>query len=158
VLFTSESVETEVEWERLISAYIFGDKIQDGDYKDATIDALIQKSSEEKSHPIHKTRKIYENTVSGDLARRLWVDWFVYARNPEWMDEAKKDYYTKDFLLDLARALMKSKAIAPSYERDTCVYHIHGQKRCYKTGCFLEDQSSAHWHLERTGCGGSLNI
>ena len=61
----------EVEWERLTPAYIFGDKIQDGDYKDAAIDALIQKVLNEKSYPIHKTRKIYENTVGGDSARRL---------------------------------------------------------------------------------------
>jgi hypothetical protein len=132
VLYTGESIETEVEWERLVLAYIFGDKIQDDDYKDATIDGLISKSSEEKLYPIHKTREIYENTVSGDLARRLWVHWFVYARKPEWMDEAKEDLYTKRFLFELAQALMWPKAMKPPYETGTCYYHIHGQRRCYK--------------------------
>jgi len=127
----------EVEWERLTSAYIFGDKIQDGDYKDAAIDALIQKVLNEKSYPIHKTRKIYENTVGGDSARRLWIDWFVYINDAEWMDEAKRNYYTEDFLFDLSQALMKSirVKVAP-YEDNTCVYHIHGQKPCYKNRRF----------------------
>jgi BTB/POZ domain len=137
VFFTREDVELEVEWERLTSAYIFGDKVQDGDYKDATIDALTQKILDEKSYPIHKTRQIYENTVSGDSARRLWVDWFVYASHGEWMDQAKRNYYTEDFLFDLAQALMKTnRAKRAPYEDNTCVYHVHGQKPCYKNRSF----------------------
>lgn len=136
VLFTSESVETNVEWGRLTSAYIFGDKILDSDYKDAAIDGLIPKLSEQKSYPIQKTRKIYKNTTSGDLARRLWVDWFAYAKNSEWMDTARKSSLYQSLPPQSRLDIYKAWAIKPPCEIGTCIYHIYGQNCCYKNRPF----------------------
>lgn len=79
---------------------------------------------------------MYENTVSGDLTRRLWIGWFLNAEIPRLMDEANRSYYNQDFLFDFAKAFIKFPRAKVAIKADTCVYHIHGPYSCYKNRRF----------------------
>lgn len=95
----------------------------------------MQKVIDEKSYTVHRTRRMYENTVLGDLTRRLWIDWFLNAEILRLMDETNRNYYNEDFLFDFAKALIKFRAKV-AIKADTCVYHIHGPDFCYKNWRF----------------------
>ena len=131
--------ESEVECDELLDAYIFGDKIQDSDFKDAIIDALIEGSEEDETYFIN-ARKIWESTPPGALIRRYIVDTFVWEGAEKWL-EGVALHLNRDFLLELGRALYKRTkspkdytGVAP-FVRDPCLYHEHTSKGepCYKT-------------------------
>lgn len=67
----------------LAKAYVLGDLLQDGKFKDAALDAVIVKASSEASdgqhwYPIGPViRYIYENTLESSSARRLLVDLYI---------------------------------------------------------------------------------
>lgn len=128
-----------VRFDRLIDAYIFGDKIQDSDFKDAIIDALIERDIEDITFFID-ARKIWESTPPGALIRRYMVDIFVWEGVEDWLGDDVMSYLNQDFLVELGRALYK-RIISPKdytgvapYVRDSCLYHEHISKGepCYK--------------------------
>jgi len=131
------SKESSVEVDGLIDAYVFGDKIQDSDFKDAIIDAIIEVSEEDGWCYIN-ARKIWEYTPPGALIRRYMVDTFVWEGSEKWLE--KVSYFNQDFLIELGRALYKRIASPKDYTgvtpfvRDSCLYHEHTSKGepCYK--------------------------
>jgi len=129
--------ESSVESNGLINAYVFGDKIQDSDFKDAIIDAIIEGSEENDDYYIN-ARKIWEYTPPGALIRRYMLDTFVWVGDENWLEDVS--YFNQEFLVELGRALYKGfespndyTGVAP-FLRDSCLYHEHTSKGepCYK--------------------------
>ena len=134
-----EDKESPIERHKLIDAYIFGDKIQDSDFKDAIIDALIENNKETNVY-FSNARKVWESTPPGALIRRYMVDTYVWKGGEKWLEGKFATYFNLDFLVELGRALYKRTkspkdytGVAP-FERDSCLYHEHTSKRglCYK--------------------------
>jgi hypothetical protein len=129
--------ESIVKFDGLIDAYVFGEKIQDSDFKDAIIDAIIE-GTEEEGACYTDARRIWEYTPPGALIRRYVVDIYVWKGYEEWLEDVS--YLNQDFLVELGRALYKRiespedyTGVAP-FERDSCLYHEHTSKGepCYK--------------------------
>ena len=133
----------------LAACYAFGDKVQDIDFKDAVIDASLQRTRNMKNLSGSMIKTIYAHTHENSPARKLYVDilyWWgsdeVFQRR-EWMKQLRSE----DFLLDCIAALAKSRyngynertygKRAP-YENNSCIYHEHT-----KTGglCYKEKRS-----------------
>lgn len=123
----------------LIDGFIFGEKIQDGDFKDAIIDALISSVStigkEDKCwYPAgEKVDRAYKGTPPGSPLRRLLVDMHVYHGHRDWV----KDDASSDFLVDLVRDLLdvcdvSLRSDPTSQHVSSCPYHCHGDDlQCY---------------------------
>jgi len=129
--------ESDIGFNGLLNAYIFGDKIQDSDFKDAIIDAFIEKTEETKSYYIN-ARKMWEYTPPGALIRRYMVDTYVWEGREKWLEYIP--YLNQDFLVELGRALYKRIKLPKDYTgvapfvHDSCLYHEHTSKGkpCYK--------------------------
>jgi hypothetical protein len=132
------------EYLQMAKAYVLGDKLQDGDFKDVIIDAIIDKCKSIASDgrnwfPVGPVlRCIYDNTPTSSKARRLLVDIYVHDGSGDWLsDWVKQDDIPKDFLLDIAMAFLNKKKKneeSPSQKSSTCAYHQHGLEKtlCYK--------------------------
>ncbi|KAF2279433.1 uncharacterized protein EI97DRAFT_412463 [Westerdykella ornata] len=131
------------EYLQLAKAYILGDKLQDGDFKDVVIDAMIDKckSTASDGHrwfPVGPVlRCMYKNTPTSSKARRLLVDIYVHHGPGHWTsDGAEQDEIPKDFLYEVTMAFMdkRDKNEEDPTQRPTCAYHEHGpgETRCYK--------------------------
>lgn len=140
-IFTKRQGEVDKEYsmesDGLLNAYIFGEKIQDSDFKDAIIDAIIEESEEEGVY-YTDARTIWECTPPGALIRRCVVDVYVWGGGEEWLEDVS--FLNQDFLVELGRALYKKiespedyTGVAP-FLRDSCLYHEHTSKGepCYK--------------------------
>lgn len=92
----------------MIDGFIFGEKIQDGDFKDAIIDALISFVStigkeDEYWYPSgEKADRVYRGTSAGSPLRRLLVDMHVHHGRRDWVEDGAKP----EFLVDLVRDLL----------------------------------------------------
>ena len=124
----------------LAACYAFGDKVQDLDFKDAVIDASLQRTRNMKKLSGLMIKTIYEHTQEDSPARKLYVDILVWWGNDEVFQRRKwmKELCSEDFLLDCIAALAKSRHMgfyreAP-YESNTCIYHEHTKTSglCYK--------------------------
>lgn len=97
----------------LAELYVFGEKVQDVDFKNIIIDRFIRRMEEPISivccYPITRTVDvIYKGTLPGSPARRLMVDTHLLRGGSRWITEHVHDH-NKEFLMDLSRALLKEK-------------------------------------------------
>ncbi|OCL05222.1 hypothetical protein AOQ84DRAFT_441594 [Glonium stellatum] len=145
-LLASRGFSTAEEWGVLCSAYILGEKLQDSEFKDTVVDAMIEKINEEPAFEFNPEMvvEIYENTPPQSHARRLLVDLYTFAGKPSWLSKEKREFLHEDFLYALSVQFMKYKdrsmgILAPYHHQSTCAYHEHGGKLqgpCYKTKKF----------------------
>jgi hypothetical protein len=76
----------------LIGAFVFGEKVQDGDFKDAVIDALIHTiaTPDEEGTFWYPTKQLvdraYTGTPEGSPIRRLLVDMHAFHGKRCWLD------------------------------------------------------------------------
>lgn len=136
-------IQTEVgEWGKLIQAYVLGEKIMDGPFKDALVDAMAKRASvvppgDKRWFPhVDWLKLLYAGTPSGSQARELIVEAYVNFSYTKGLD----DEYPKDFLLDIANSFLRkgdkgadrAKFIA---DTETCKYHQHepGVEHCYRS-------------------------
>lgn len=136
----------EAEYLQLAQAYVLGDKLRDGNFKDVIIDAMLHKSLPELSDGTscvifyfpgeYVIRHIYDNTPKSSEARRLLVYFYANHGNVRWLNDAVQDEFPKDFLMDLAVALFEKRdkrtPATLTAESNTCKYHQHGSGPCYK--------------------------
>lgn len=136
----------DAEYLQLAEAYVLGDKLRDGNFKDAIIDAMLHKSRSKFSDGTsvvtsffpgeHVVRHIYDNTPKSSEARHLLVYFYVEHGNERWLNDAAQEEFPKEFLMDLAIALFerqnKPTPATPTAESNTCKYHQHGSGPCYK--------------------------
>lgn len=131
-----------VEIDRLILAYILGEKLQDVDFKDAVIDAMISRAGTKTDdgrqlYPgPHAVKTLYESTTESSPVRQLMVDYYAFHAPEELLRKNKE--LPADFFRDLsfAFAARRNQAIeSPPLRVDKCYYHAHkkGGSPCYKT-------------------------
>lgn len=133
---------TNAEYLQLAKAYVLGDKLRDGNFKDVVIDAM-----QLRSRSIYADGKcyfpgecsircIYDNTLKSSEARHLLVDFYVKHGDELWLKGDEQEKFPRDFLMDLAVALYKSKdthfTATATTAYNTCEYHQHGSGPCYK--------------------------
>lgn len=136
-------LEGNVEYVQLAKSYVLGEMLQDVNFKDAVLDAILVKSRSNASDgrkwfPVGPAiRYIYEGTPESSAARRLLVDLYTYHGHAEWLTQwANQDDLPKQFLLDLAIATLANRPYPPAslaQKAGTCDYHEHipGPNSCY---------------------------
>jgi hypothetical protein len=137
LLDNTKAAEDEFYNER--SLYALGDFLQDPDFKDAIIDAIIDSMVAYMKHPLMLADHIYLHSAVGSSHRLLPQDIFINCWARE--DWGHGGANTKDFLTDVLKVLapnvlhgVKATNTATFFaNRDTCKYHEHGpDKPCYK--------------------------
>ena len=127
----------------LVNAYIMGDMLQDPDFKDAIIDAIVDKAAPVSIYPLALTKNVYENTLPASPLRRLFVDFHVAGSgNPDgwwYNDPQNSTYYTVEALFHIAGGLDKHRVHGFNSQKapflhKPCHYHEHvkAEKTCYK--------------------------
>jgi hypothetical protein len=131
----------EKEFDLLINGFVFGEKVQDGDFKDAVVDALmscVSVASENGTrwYPIDPwVDRAYGGTPEGSPLRKLLVDMHVSHGSSKWLGGTK----SVEFLTDLAGRLLDDRKASPHLNasepgRSDCWYHHHGDDGpCYRS-------------------------
>lgn len=118
------------EYRHLTGLYVFGEKIQDDDFCDAVMQAMAKECDRHDEDgdctgwvPSNREiRTLYDGTLAGSPARRFVVDVHVACGDVDWLKEDEFEVLPREFLLELARALLG--------RRDPCagwaaVGHVH---------------------------------
>ena len=128
------------ELDRLIDAFVFGDKDQDGRFRDAVLDALVACASTPDTAgmtwfpAMSAVKKAYQRTPEGSPLRRLLVDLWARHAMEKWLGADM----VPEFLSDLVRELLSLRQDQlPSHPCDghlsSCVYHHHSDQRsCFR--------------------------
>lgn len=134
-------VSRDQEWSRLTKSWLLGDKLGSTSFKDAIIDALIEKILTVRFTPtwLHATVYMYLGTASNSGLRRLGVDVAVWKWSHQDMCEAETGTWHQ-FFKDVAirfQGLSEAdrKGLPPFCGPASCKYHEHvaADKPCYKT-------------------------
>lgn len=141
--------EGNTEYVQLAKAYVLGEMLQDVDFKDTVLDAILIKSRSKASDgqtwfPVGPAiRYIYDGTPESSAARRLLVDLYTYNGRAEWLTQwANKDELPKEFLLDLAVATLAKRPRPPAslaQKAGACEYHEHIPD---PNSCYLNSSAS----------------
>ncbi|KAM0712238.1 hypothetical protein Q7P37_011332 [Cladosporium fusiforme] len=129
---TERGTRNTVENSLLIGGFVFGEKIQDGNFKDAIIDALIHSVSAidvdgRRWFPAAESVDIaYQGTPEGSQLRRLLLDMHICHGDSKWTVNQKN----VEFLADLAGRLLDEKGslMPPDFIKinvSSCQYHHH---------------------------------
>lgn len=105
-----EDERTVAEYSLLIDAFVFGEKIQDGPFKDASIDALIHLVDTPdkdgwKWYPTGRVDFAYQGTPEGSPLRKLLVDMHMFHGNGEWLSSQKN----ADYMRELGKRLLNDR-------------------------------------------------
>lgn len=103
-------------YEALVEAYIFGEKIMDATYTRAILGEVIQTNNQYLRSPGPSVlSKLYDGTVPGCLARRLFARFVAYNYfcDPEWNNYLEG--YPRDLLVDVikVRASLRGTLATP---------------------------------------------
>jgi hypothetical protein len=124
----------------LVEALIFGEKIQDGAFKDAVIDSLIASintpGKDDKCwYPSGSmVDRVYEGTPEGSPLRRLMVDIHVNHGGRKWLEGVTNMDFLKDLAGDLYidRESETYRANPTASHLKSCGYHHHDEDGlCY---------------------------
>ncbi|KAF1349741.1 hypothetical protein BDV97DRAFT_389858 [Delphinella strobiligena] len=119
----------DTEFEDLTLAYILGEKLLDKSFKNAVIDAFIEKLISERVLDLELPKLIYDNTRPTSPFRRLLVDIYAHHADSSWMMRSSaKDHLHPSFLYDLSLAQLSNltlKTETPAYIQSKCIYHEH---------------------------------
>ncbi|CAH0030527.1 unnamed protein product [Clonostachys rhizophaga] len=141
VQIDSPGVKGNAEYLLLAKAYVLGDLLQDGNFKDAVLDAMIEKTTSRLSDgktlfPVGPViRHIYDNTMESSEARRLLVDLYTQHGQGDWLrKQACPEDLPKEFLYDLAVAVLDKRDPLWGSTPEPCAYHQHKADKsiCYK--------------------------
>lgn len=141
VRIDSPGLDGNAEYLQFAKCYVLGDLLQDGNFKDAALDAILEKASAKASdgrtwYPVGPVvRHIYDNTVDSSKARRLLVDLYTQYGHGEWLRKwAEPEDLPKQFLHDLATEVLDKRAKTMAPPGDACRYHQHtpNEGLCYR--------------------------
>lgn len=128
------------EWGRWWKCYALGNFLQDNDFKDASIDGIIEAMTSTPSIPSKLLWKIYEHSTVASAHRRLAVETYVFLLDrATWFDngDLPMDFPTdvlKYIVPDLTSGVKNVHVCHFFKPDDTCKYHGHGlDKPCDKT-------------------------
>jgi hypothetical protein len=123
--------------DKLIDAYILGDVLQDGDFRDAILDAISDIATTKRVHMRNSLTRIYKHTVDKDPLRRLAIDSCAFSGGDDWLINGRmKDNVPSEALWDLVARMHRPKEPMSSrtapFKLDMCPYHVHEKGVCYK--------------------------
>ncbi|CZT24558.1 uncharacterized protein RCC_10283 [Ramularia collo-cygni] len=125
----------------LMECYILGTHLHDERFRNAAINALVQKVEEEEEYPTGLAADVYRHTSPGDKLRRLIVDFHVWKGQGEWLCFPHEDAHgPEEFLADVAAATKRAGAMVywdhmkSPWETFLCTrYHQHAHTQgCVK--------------------------
>ncbi|KEQ58550.1 uncharacterized protein M437DRAFT_59014 [Aureobasidium melanogenum CBS 110374] len=135
------------EWDCLPRLYTLGERLDAPKFKDAVINAIIEKVNESKVIPDTWASYVYQNTVSACALRRLIVDFHVFAQKGRLLKrgacpdaEEPEEQFLWDVVVrmgEVGQQVFGEKADMPWV--DACVYHEHGEGVCH----LAEDNDAA---------------
>jgi len=131
------------EWGRWGAAYALGQRLNDVDFKDACIDAAIEKLRQELRSARHVAQAIpniiYTYSVDGSPARAFAVDLVLRQCTHADFEAIRKESAFPDFVGDLLvgtskQFVMGMKQPDPLQGTNNCHYHEHStvDAKCYK--------------------------
>lgn len=126
---------TSNEYELLVKMYVFGEKILDSGFKDATIDAMIDKMRTNECFDTRLTDLVYDGTPEGSPLRRLWLEVYYWAGKAEWLDEnCVGAPVNSEFLCDFSKFQMSQRVGfgRAMFADGDCTYHSHVSALCYR--------------------------
>jgi hypothetical protein len=119
-------------YKRLIKLYILGDVLQDEEFQNTTMDAILKLFRSSTSYPIDDVNAtiVLENLPPRSPLRKLLVDCWVYVREATWYKDSDMDLrsYPSDFWVEVAEGLITHEEGRPgTYPWDLfpCQYHVH---------------------------------
>ncbi|QDS76044.1 hypothetical protein FKW77_005371 [Venturia effusa] len=126
-------------YDELIDGYVLGDYLEDGDFRDAITDVILELVVR-GTFLFSSIPHLYKNTSEKALLRRAFVDVLVYHTEPtSWISRAReKRELTEDALYDIMENLMdpKHKDTVPliplALSPNPCPYHEHANGVCYR--------------------------
>ncbi|KAK5697053.1 hypothetical protein LTR17_024047 [Elasticomyces elasticus] len=128
------------EWNRLTKCWVLGQKLLSTSFKDAAVDAIIEKMQSSGRFCRDLGDTPFDESSPSRALRKLMVDVVVYKWSQKtWAEEGDGLSRFPNFLLDVARAQSKiSKKGLPTtlpWAGDDCTYHEHMDDGtpCYKT-------------------------
>ncbi|KAL4867076.1 hypothetical protein BDV12DRAFT_198556 [Aspergillus spectabilis] len=101
-----------LKWIELAKVYVLGDRLLCPHFKNAAVDAIVEKSSLEASQDGDPCPDgvaiwyIYRHSIKDALIRKLMVDLCVCFGTPELLDWNDKSFIPHSFVVDLAGALL----------------------------------------------------
>lgn len=131
----------EEHWGILARLYGLGEVLMDKIFQDRVIDSFVMGTREKRQSgsrhfPTKRTiDTVYKMVPAGSPARRLMVDMYVMHGKPRWIDIGGPDQNNKEFLADLAIALLAKRHITVEAQKELgeidvgvpCSYHQHGK-------------------------------
>lgn len=132
------------EYVQLAKAYVLGDYLRDTNFKNAVIDAIMDKTVSPLLDgrcwfPVGAVIScIYDNTLESSPARKLLVDVYTRKGMGAWLREwASVADLPKEFLFDLAVSVLDRRP-QPAFDimEDPCKYHEHTSEQkelCHKS-------------------------
>lgn len=120
----------------LVEGFIFGEKVQNGDFKDAVVDAIVKcfpvpsKKNKVGCPPVLCVDKAYGGTPEGSQLRKLLVAIYATRGSRAWLHGTT----SMDFVADLAgRLLDERKSPTAGLDLMGCGFHQHGDDEpCYR--------------------------
>lgn len=126
----------------LCHGYLLGVYIQDDDFQDAMMDAIIHITVSAGYFFASDLKSLYTCTLDPSPIRRFMIDTIIYASGDtivQVQDRIRTTDLGEEALRDIICAQMDLKASDTSswlqapFFKDTCHYHVHGaEKPCYK--------------------------
>lgn len=139
----TEDASWDDEYIRFERCWELGEKLMSTNFKDAIVDALIDKITSEEQYPTGLQGVVYRSLRKDSAIRKLFVDISIWGWDHDTMKALQREEDNNaEFLCDLAIKLHKLHTLgpdeggsAPYLEDNTCVYHEHvaEDKPCYKT-------------------------
>jgi hypothetical protein len=124
-------------WGNVIDAYIMADYLQAQRFKNALVDYLYLYTEAEGTLFSPSIKRLYENTMKGDLLRKLIVDISIQEHSSGQVEEDDPDLYAKEYLLDLIFAIKDKKNFGSSTDTKSfmrnmracfcALYHGHSE-------------------------------
>jgi hypothetical protein len=121
--------ESDIEYELLVKAYIFGEKIIDVAFKNSVVDAITEKVNQ-FGFNTRLTSLVFDNTTPASPLRRLWLDVYYHLGKVEWLEPIMAvDTVSSEFMIEFSRYQMQ-KRTSPSFSDKLdlslgCTYHEH---------------------------------
>lgn len=129
----SDKLDSDLEWEILVRAWLFGDKYLMPSLQNSVISALIQKNEKTNCVCTAHLELIYNNTLPGSPLRNLIVDGVAYKCDLNKVAAVDRGgCWPSEALVDLVKTLgTKTKDhvgrfVLPETNKAKCYYHIHG--------------------------------
>lgn len=119
------------EWTKLAHAYFFGRKVQDENFANACVTALIEKVQATERFPTGIASEVYTYTSQGDKLRELIVDLHVWMGESTCLQAPHEDADAPmEFHQHARREARRAggavyKCVVYPWETDPCAYHEH---------------------------------